>query len=59
MNIYEEQNLEQKLEELTDHIGHLVLDIILISLKKVSREYQTFDDIADSRWSATSTKNTF
>ncbi len=59
MNIYEEQNLEQKLEELTDHIGHLVLDIILISLKKVSREYQTFDDIADSRWSATSAKNTF
>jgi hypothetical protein len=59
MNIYEEQNLEQKLDEITDQIGHLVLDIILISLKKVSREYQTFDDIADSRWSAASTKNNF
>ena len=56
MNIYEEQNLEQKLEELTDQIGHLVLDIILVTLKKVSREYQIYGDIKDSQWTVTTTK---
>jgi len=59
MNIYEEQNLEQKLEELTDHMGHLVLDIILISLKKLTREYQVFSDIEDSRWSASPKNDPF
>jgi hypothetical protein len=49
MNIYEEQHLEQKLDEITDQIGHLLLDIILVSVKQVSREYQSYEDIEDSR----------
>jgi ATP-dependent RNA circularization protein (DNA/RNA ligase family) len=49
MNIYEEQHLEQKLDEITDQIGHLLLDIILVSIKQVSREYQSYEDIEDSR----------
>ncbi len=49
MNIYEEQHLEQKLDEITNHIGQLVLDIILVSEKQVSREYQTYEDIEDCR----------
>ena len=57
MNIYEEQNLEQKLEEITSQIGHLVLDIILVSIKQVSREYQTYEDIEDCRRSVVSDKN--
>ncbi len=57
MNIYEEQNLEQKLEEITDQIGHLVLDIILVSLKKVSSECQIYGDIKDSQWSVSRTKS--
>ena len=49
MNIYEEEQLEQKLDELTDTIGQLVLGIILFSVKKVSREYMTYSDIKDSQ----------
>ena len=48
MNIYEEQHLEQKLDAITDQIGHLLLDIILVSIKQVSREYQSYEDIEDS-----------
>jgi hypothetical protein len=49
MNIYEEQHLEQKLDEITDQIGQLLLDIILVSVKQVSREYQSYEEIEDSR----------
>lgn len=49
MNIYEEQHLEQKLDAITDQIGQLLLDIILVSVKQVSREYQSYEDIEDSR----------
>ena len=57
MNIYEEQHLEQKLDEITNQIGHLVLDIILISIKQVSREYQAYEDIEDCRRSVVSDRN--
>jgi hypothetical protein len=33
MNIYEDEQLEQKLNELSDQLGHLLLDALLISLK--------------------------
>ena len=49
MNIYEEHHLEQKLDAITDQIGQLLLDIILVSVKQVSREYQAYEDIEDSR----------
>jgi hypothetical protein len=49
MNIYEEQHLEQKLDEITNQIGHLLLDIILVSVKQVSREYQSYEEIEDSK----------
>ena len=57
MNIYEEQNLELKLEEITSQIGHLVLDMILVGIKQVSREYQSYEDIEDCRRSVVSDKN--
>ena len=49
MNIYEEQHLEQKLDAITDQIGQLLLNIILVSVKQVSREYQSYEDIEDSK----------
>ncbi|RNC67965.1 MAG: hypothetical protein ED859_12180 [Desulfuromonadales bacterium] len=57
MNIYEEQCLEQKLDEITSHIGHLILDIILTSVKMAAREYQTYGDWEDSRRDVTSNRN--
>jgi hypothetical protein len=50
MNIYEDEALEQKLEEITDLVGHLVLDILLVSLRKVARENQIFRDFAEAKW---------
>lgn len=52
MNIYEDELLEQKLEECTDLLGHLLLDLLIVSLKKIAKENQAFSDIADARLSA-------
>ena len=52
MNIYEDEALEQKLEELSDQVGHLVLDLLLVSLKKVVKENVIFSEIADARLDA-------
>ena len=49
MNIYEEQHLQHKLDEITDRVGQLMLDIILVSVKQVSREFQAYEDIEDCR----------
>ncbi len=57
MNIYEEQHLEQKLDAITDQIGQLLLDIILVSVKQVSREYQSYEDIEDSKRPATTDRD--
>jgi hypothetical protein len=47
MNIYEDEGLEQKFEELTDLMGQLVLDILLVSLRKVGKENQVFQEWAE------------
>lgn len=52
MNIYEDETLEQKLEELTDQMGHLVLDILLISLKKVVKENLIFKEFSEAKLAA-------
>lgn len=39
MNIYEDAELEQKLSQLSDQIGLLVLDLLLESIKKISAEH--------------------
>lgn len=51
MNIYEEHDLEQKLDELTDQMGHLILDIILASVRQTSRQYQTYDELVEAKHS--------
>jgi hypothetical protein len=50
MNIYEDEGLEGKLEELTDLVGELMLDILLVSLRKVVRENQIFRELAEAKW---------
>jgi len=48
MNIYEDDYLENKLEELSDQIGYLVLEILVLSLKRLGNENRIFCDIKDS-----------
>ena len=49
MNIYEDEGLEQKLEELSDLIGNLVLDVILIGLRKAVAQQQIFKEFAEAK----------
>jgi hypothetical protein len=59
MNIYEDEILEQKFEELSDQVGRLVLDILLISLKKVVRENGIFSEFAEARLDVQTEKEPF
>lgn len=59
MNIYEDEGLEQKLEELTDLAGQLLLDILLVSLRKVVREHQIFRELAEAKWPVTQKPDSF
>lgn len=47
MNIYEDGRLEQRFEELSDLMGQLVLDMLLVSLRKAVRENQIFQEWAE------------
>ena len=49
MNFYENEELEQKLEELSDQLGYLVLDLLVVSLKKVVREQGIYSEIMDAK----------
>jgi hypothetical protein len=48
MNIYEDEKLDQKLEKITNLMGDFILDVVLISLKKINNEnliFQEFNEI--------------
>ena len=49
MNIYEDEQLERKLNEITDQLGTLVLDMLLVSMKKINRESEVFQEFEDAR----------
>ncbi len=49
MNIYEDEHLEKKLNDITDQLGHLLLDMLLVSLKKVNHENIIFKEFEDAR----------
>lgn len=49
MNIYEEHELEKKVEEITGRIGYLILDLILIGLKKLNRENAIYKEFVEAR----------
>ncbi len=49
MNIYEDEQLDQKFEKITDLMADIILDIILVSLKKINNENLIFQDINEVR----------
>jgi hypothetical protein len=51
MNIYEDEAVERKLEELSDQVGYLVLDLLVLSLRKVIREQGIFSEVMDVKLS--------
>jgi len=49
MNIYEDEQLEKKLDALTDQLGHFLLDMLLVSLKRVNHESIIFREFEEVR----------
>ena len=58
MNIYENEELDQKLEKITDLMGDFILDVVLISLnlkvtrKKINNESLIFQEFNEVRLEA-------
>lgn len=52
MNIYEDEKLEQRLAEISDQLGMLLLDFLLASLKKISAEQLILAQFEECRQSA-------
>jgi len=49
MNIYQEEELEEKIEQLVEQLGYLMMDIILMSFKKINTENQLLKELLDAR----------
>ncbi|MFA7061499.1 MAG: hypothetical protein WC156_11885 [Pedobacter sp.] len=43
---------EQKLDEISNQMGHLVMDILLMSLKRLGNQHQVFNDVTEARMAA-------
>lgn len=59
MNIYEDERLEQKLSEISDQLGHLLLDFLLVSLKKINTENLILTEFEDARETSSNTNKSF
>ena len=49
MNIYQEDKLEERIEQIVEQLGYLLMDIILMSFKKINTENQLFKELLDSK----------
>ncbi len=49
MNFYEDKEFEQKIEQITDQFGYLLLDIIFMSFQKINSENQILKEFLDAR----------
>jgi hypothetical protein len=52
MNIYEDEELDKKLEQITDQMGRFILDVVLVSLKKINNENLIFQEFNEVRLDA-------
>jgi hypothetical protein len=59
MNLYEDETLEQKLEELSDQMGLLVLELLLAGAQKVRRETQIFQEFSEAKAETTNGHDPF
>jgi hypothetical protein len=59
MNFYEDEFLEEKLDELSDQMGVLVIDLLTLSLKKLARENGIYSEIMHAKLDASSKNQPF
>jgi cupin superfamily acireductone dioxygenase involved in methionine salvage len=49
MNFYEDEEFERKIEQITDQFGYLLMDIIVMSFKKINIENQKLKEFLDAK----------
>jgi len=59
MNLYEDQSIEPKFEDLSDQIGLFLLDLLLVGLQKARTQTQIFQKFAQAKAEAANPPNPF
>jgi hypothetical protein len=49
MNIYEDEDYEIKMNRITDQLGYLILDLLNMSLQKLTTENEIFQEFLETR----------
>lgn len=49
MNIYEDKDYETKINRITDQMGYLILDLLYMSLQKLTAENEILQQFLDAR----------
>ena len=59
MNIYEDEMLEEKLDEISNQMGLLVMDILLTSLKRLGDQNQVFNNFTETKLASNADNDPF
>ena len=49
MNIYEDEQYENKMNRITDRMAYLILDLISMAIEKIEHENQVYEDFLHLR----------
>ena len=49
MNIYEDEQYEAKMDQITDRMGYLILDLIVMAIEKLEHENQIYEEFLQLR----------
>jgi len=49
MNIYQEEELEKRIEQIVEQLGYLLMDMILVSFKKINTENQLLKELLEAK----------
>jgi hypothetical protein len=59
VSIYDDELLEQKLEVISNQMGHLLMDILLLSLKRLGNDNQTYTEFMEAKMEDDERNNPF
>jgi hypothetical protein len=59
MNIYEDEAAEEKLDEISNQMGLLVMDILLTSLKRLGDQNQVFNNFTEAKLASNADNDPF
>ena len=59
MNSYEDEMLEEKLDEISNQMGLLVMDILLTSLKRLGDQNQVFNNFTEAKLASNADNDPF